>query len=123
MIVVPRAAFDGNSDLFETDPRTQAWQIAIALCERQNGAGDTRIDEAEIPGIDGNRRARDCGEEPVKSSEHQSFAQPLFASNAEGVRDVVTRLPGVEKLFDRLRRILKVAVHQHDGVAARMREA
>jgi len=80
---------------------------------------DAPAHEAEIAGVDRYRNVRQAPNRAVKDARRDDLERALArAPAARRVHDVVALTEFGEELSDQLGRILKVAVHQHDRVAA-----
>jgi len=55
--------------------------------------------------------------QPVVHLVAEPLAEILFPRFADGIHDVVALVPFVEKLGQKLRRILQIVIHNDDGVA------
>src|SRR5947209_3451917 len=82
---------------------------------------NTAVDQAKITGVAWNGDRGQASDEPVKSRGSQQLeARLAFTGSALSVDHFRALFPAQNQLRDDLRRILKVGIHDNDGLAARI---
>jgi len=105
--------------LIEADPADEAADEAVAFARLAQCVDDAPAHETEIAGVDGDRDVGEPANDAVERRRGQNFEAAFAAApTAGGVHDIVAGPIALEKVTDEFGRVLQVAVHEHDGVAA-----
>src|ERR671919_2684301 len=108
-----------DAGLPESDPAEHAAQITVRLAHRAHGVERSPVDESEVSGSDPDV---DVGQPPEETVE--GFRRPVLGATLavallhHRVDDLVPFAPPGEELRDHFRRMLEVAVHGDNGIAA-----
>ena len=78
------------------------------------------VHQAEVAAVERDVQVADRVPEPVEAGVAQPLEETFLPMAANPVDDVIPLLPDADELRDHLGRVLQVAVHQHDGLAARV---
>ena len=108
-----------HARLGEADPAEHATQVAIRFPHRSNGGQSLAIDQSEVAGTAGNVDVGQSTEKPVEPACSPVLEDRLAHSlRHHAVDDLVALLPASYELRDHFGRVLEIAVHRDDGVAA-----
>jgi len=119
-----RIAIVLDAGLVEADPRNEPANEAVPLARALQHLHDAPAHQPEIARIDGDRDVREASHDPVERRRREYLEAALArAPPAGGVDDIVAGAEALDERADQLGRVLQVAVHQHDRVAARRVDA
>jgi len=106
--------------LLVADPRDEAADEAVPLARVAQRADDAPAHQPEVAGVDGDRDVREPPDDAVEERGGEQLEAALAVpAPARRVDDVVAVAELGQEVVDELGRVLQVAVHQHDRVAAR----
>ena len=108
---------DGNADLLEPDPGSEAAQIPMMLGNRAQPFHNPPRKERKISRVQRKAQVREGRDHAVEEEIGRPQQHPFFPGNAAGIDDVEPFSVFVEELMDRFRRILQISVHHDDDVA------
>ncbi len=113
-----------DSRLAEADPGEHAADEAILFAHGAEHVERLAVDQAEVADVSGDFDRRQPVHHLVEQARRSELEPVLaLARRAAGVDDLKPLGPFLDELVDNLGRILKVGVHQNDGVALRLVEA
>jgi len=109
-----------DADLVVADPTHEAANEAMRFARSLECIDDAPTHQTEVPGVDRNRHVRETARDPIEEACGKEFEGALATARAPGrIHDVVARPPALDKLRDEFGGILKIAIHQDDGIADR----
>src|SRR5262249_18057149 len=111
-------ALVADADLTEADEGAQAADEAHLLRQMSQYLDDLAIHQAEVAAVERDGQIADGVEHAIEEGVTGALDQAFLALGADGVDDVVAGPPGGDELVEHLGRILQIAVHDDDGLAA-----
>jgi hypothetical protein len=117
---MPLRAFDGNSYLPESHPTAHSSKVPVMFRHAANMVHDPAGHQPKITGIQRQTDVREFGHHAVKDKITKPQRQRLFSPHTLGVHHVVSFSKPFQELWNDLRDVLQIAIHNHDGIARDM---